>query len=81
MDKLLDITTCSHTILLCDEPGSECKDGKDCKFKAHIKCDSPCESKVQWLAAQRAKMTNDDKVGQKSRERQQRRKLMRWRLR
>ena len=28
LDRLLDITTCSHTILLCDKTGSGSKDGK-----------------------------------------------------
>ena len=75
LDKLLDITTCKHTILLCDQVDSKCKAAKNCLVKAHIKCDCPKESKVlvmelQWLAAQRAKigekssmmMSNNDKV-------------------
>ena len=28
LDKLLDITTCPHTILLCNEEGSGCMDIK-----------------------------------------------------
>ena len=60
LDKLLDITTCKHKILLCDQVDSQCKEANNCLVKAHIKCDCPKESKVpvmelQWLAAQRAK--------------------------
>lgn len=67
LDKLLDITTCSHTILLCEEPGSDCKEVKSCNFKAHIKCDCPRENKVpvmelQWLATQRAKIGEKSKL-------------------
>ena len=29
LDKLLDITTCKHTILLCDQVDSQCKRGKE----------------------------------------------------
>ena len=65
LDKLLDITSCSHTILLCEDPDSGCKEGKSCSVKAHTKCDCPRENKVpvmelRWLAAQRAK------IGEKS---------------
>ena len=65
LDKLLEVTKCSHKILLCSETGSGCLGEKDCKLKAHINCDCPLESKVpvmelRWLAAQRAK------TGQKS---------------
>ena len=65
LDKLLDITSCSHTIQLCEHPDSSCKEGKSCSVKAHIKCDCPRENKVpvmelRWLAAQRAK------IGEKS---------------
>ena len=73
--KLLDITTCNQTILLCDQVDSECKETMNCLVKAHIKCDRPKESKVpvmelQWLVSQRAKigdksdmkMSNNDKV-------------------
>ena len=61
LDRVLDITTCSRTILHCEEPGSECKEGKNCRTKAHIKCNCERESKVpvmelQWLAAQRVKI-------------------------
>ena len=44
LDKLLDITTCKHTILLCDQVESQCKEAKNCLVLAHIKCDSPKES-------------------------------------
>ena len=44
LDKLLDITTCKHTILLCDQVDSQCKEAKNCLVKANIKCDSPKES-------------------------------------
>ena len=65
LDKLLDITTFKHTILLRDQVDSQCKEAKNCLVKAHIKCDCQNESKVpvmelQWLAAQR------DKIGKKS---------------
>ena len=60
LDKLLDITTCPHSIQLCNDPESGCKDVKKCKFQAHIKCDCPHEKKVpvlelRWLHAQRTK--------------------------
>ena len=74
LDKLVDITTCPHSIQLCHEPGSGCKDVKKCKFQAHIKCDCHHEKKVpvlelKWLHAQRTKrgeksslmMSTDDK--------------------
>ena len=74
LDRLFDITTCNHIILLCEEADSQCKDPKTCQTKAHIKCDCARENKVpimelQWLAVQRAKreekskmmMTNNDK--------------------
>ena len=38
LDKLLDITICPHTIMLCDETGSGCHNQEDCKIKAHITC-------------------------------------------
>ena len=44
LDKLVDITTYTHSIQLCHEPGSGCKDVKKCKFQAHIKCDCHHES-------------------------------------
>ena len=49
LDKLVDITTCPHSIQLCHEPGSGCKDVKKCKFQAHIKCDCHHEKKVPVL--------------------------------
>ena len=60
LDKLVDITTCPHTIHLCNEPGSGCQDIKKCKVQAHIKCDCPQECKIpvlelRWLHAQRTK--------------------------
>ena len=60
LDKVLDITVCPHTILLCSDAGSECQDLGNCAVGAHIKCDCPRERKVpvldlQWLALQRAK--------------------------
>ena len=75
LDKLVDITTCPHTIHLCNEPGSGCQDIKKCKVQAHIKCDCPHECKIpvlelRWLHAQRTKrgekssmmMSTDDKL-------------------
>ena len=74
LDKLVDITTCPHSIQLCNEPDSGCKDVRKCKVQAHIKCDCPHEKKVpilelRWLHAQRIKigekssmmMSTDDK--------------------
>ena len=61
LDRLLDITTCPHPILLCEDTGSDCKKGKkDCKVQAHIQCTCLLPSKVpvmelRWLAIQRAK--------------------------
>ena len=60
LDQLLDITTCNHEILPCNDPNSGCNDLKNCKIKSHIKCDCPLASKVpvmelQWLAFQRSK--------------------------
>ena len=61
LDKVLDITTCSCKIALCDEPDSGCKGEKQCKVKAHISCSCPLQNKVPimellWLAKQRAKI-------------------------
>ena len=60
LDQLLDITTCPHKILLCNDPGSDCKGEQACKVKAHIKCSCPLQNKIPvlellWLAKQRAK--------------------------
>ena len=79
LDKLMDIVACSHKILLCNEPGSDCMDVKQCKQKVHIKCDCAKEKKVppielEWLHAQRIKrgekssmmmMTEDKKETEK----------------
>ena len=67
LDKLLDITTCPHTILLCNDEGSGCMDIKNCKVKAHNKCNCPLESKVpvldlNWLAVQRAKRSEKSEM-------------------
>ena len=43
LDHVLDITTCPHPILLCDETGSECKGEQVCKVRAHIKCTCPLQ--------------------------------------
>ena len=40
-DKLLEVTTCPHTILSCSGEGSGCRDMKECKVKAHIQCSCP----------------------------------------
>lgn len=61
LDKLLDITTCNHTILLCQELGSGCPGQEDCKMNAHIHCDCPRENKIpemelEWMFHQRAKI-------------------------
>ena len=67
LDKVLDITVCPHTILLCSDAGSECQDLGNCTVGAHIKCDCPRERKVpvidlQWLAMQRAKTGEKSKM-------------------
>ena len=49
LDKLLDITTCKHTIKLCDDDGSGCVNGKECKSGAHIDCSCPREMKIPVL--------------------------------
>ena len=49
LDKLLDIITCKHTILLCDQVDSQCKEAKNWLVKSHIKCDCPKESKDRCL--------------------------------
>lgn len=51
LDHLLDITTCNCIILLCSEPGSDCKDLQECKIKAS----KVPVMELQWLASQRAK--------------------------
>ena len=58
LDKLLDITICPHTIMLCDETGSGCHNQEDCKIKAHIKCTCIASDKLpvmelEWLYHQR----------------------------
>jgi len=61
LDKLFDITVCHCTIKLCGDPGSKCKDMKECKLAAHNPdCTCPRDCKVpamelRWLAGQRAK--------------------------
>ena len=60
LDQVLDIVKFPHKIFLCHEVESGCKGAKECKVRAHIKCDCPLASKVpqmelRWLAAQRAK--------------------------
>ena len=67
LDRLLDVTTCPHIILLCIEENSGCMDMQKCKVKAHIKCNCPLESKVpaldlNWLAVQRAKRSEKSKL-------------------
>ena len=60
LDTLLDITTCSHTIMLCSEPGSGCLGQEECKNKAHIQCSCILPNKLpvmelEWLYVQRKK--------------------------
>ena len=59
LDKLLDITTCPHTIMLCHDPGSGCTgtEEEECKVKAYINCTRLMASKIpvielQWLYMQ-----------------------------
>ena len=65
LDKLLDLTVCPHTIMLCQEPGSGCLDKAKCKVGAHVSCSCPLpfkipEEELVWLHSQR------NKVGEKS---------------
>ena len=65
LDKLVDITNCSHQIRLCKEAGSGCPDHENCKAKAHIECSCIARNKIpvldlEWLYYQR------EKVGEKS---------------
>jgi hypothetical protein len=66
LDRLFDITVCNCPIKLCSDPGSKCKDVKECTQKAHNPdCTCPRDCKVpamelRWLAGQRAK------IGEKS---------------
>ncbi|XP_043213832.1 N-alpha-acetyltransferase 35, NatC auxiliary subunit-like isoform X2 [Amphibalanus amphitrite] len=60
LDELLDITTCHHRVMLCQDPESGCVDQDKCKFKAHVRCCCPLESKIpkmelRWLYSQRHK--------------------------
>ena len=49
LDTLPDITTCSHTIMLCSEPGSGCLDQEECKNKAHIQCSCILPNKLPMM--------------------------------
>ena len=65
LDKLIDLTICPHTILLCEEDGSGCKDPGECKDGAHIFCSCILPNKIPrlelvWLHSQR------NKLGEKS---------------
>jgi hypothetical protein len=60
LDTLFDITTCSHTIILCDNEDSGCKNPQICPVRAHIHCDCPLAQKIptldlEWLYHQRNK--------------------------
>ena len=60
MDKVLEITLCSHTILLCNNPESGCTSETECLNQAHIKCSCPLDNKIptlelRWLFSQRNK--------------------------
>ena len=70
LDTLLDITTCSHTIMLCSEPGSGCLGQEECKIKVHIQCSCILPNKLpvmelEWLYVQRKKKAeqSDMKMG------------------
>ena len=61
LDKLFDITSFSHQIMLCHEDNSNCKDPISCKIGAHIQCDCPLANKIPqldllWLYHQRNKI-------------------------
>ena len=67
LDKLLDITTCSHLIQLCHEVGSVCPGKLKCKTKAHISCSCLLSTKVpvmelRWLYFQRKKIGEKSKM-------------------
>ena len=60
LDSLLDITTCSHIILLLGDVSSGCPRPEECLMGAHIRCSCPLASKVpvmelRWLYSQRNK--------------------------
>jgi hypothetical protein len=60
LDKVFDITTCNHVIMLCEDTNSGCSDPKTCINKSYINCSCPLASRVpvlelRWLYGQRAK--------------------------
>ena len=62
LDTLLDITACTHTILLCTDSNSGCTSPNECTTKAHIDCCCPMGVKIpqmelKWLHSQRCKFT------------------------
>ena len=38
LDKLVDITTCPHSIQLCHEPGSRCKESRSPALLVKVPC-------------------------------------------
>ena len=60
IDSLFDVTVCPHSIFLCKDADSGCKDSKNCQQRAHIVCCCPLPSKIpvlelEWLYYQRIK--------------------------
>ena len=65
LDKLMDLITCPHKILLCEHDMSGCSSPQNCKSKAHINCTCIFSKKIptmelRWLYSQR------NKTGEKS---------------
>ena len=61
LDRLLDITICPRTIVLCHEEGSGCRNHETCMQKANsVTCNCSLASKIPplellWLRSQRTK--------------------------
>ena len=61
LDRLFDIVSCQHPILLCAESGSGCAGPSSCNEVVHTLCSCKREEKVpklelQWLMSQRKKI-------------------------
>ena len=63
LDRLLDITSCRHQIVLCDSPDIKCT---GCKFKSHV-VNCNCKNKIptlelNWLYFQRMKCSEKSQL-------------------
>ena len=61
LDKLMDLTTCPHTIYLCHDMESGCTTPSNCKLQAHNNCVCPRYNKIppmelRWIYSQRIKV-------------------------